>query len=231
MRVVRGMVLIGLVYAILIGMGLVALPTAIVSRRGALWWCKTYARTIFGLMRPVAGISVEIRGEVPRHPCIVAANHQSFLDVLMLVHALPVPRFVMKRSLLWVPVLGYFAKRIGCIAIDRQSRGALGEILDGMEAAGHEGQMIIYPQGTRIPPGVSVPYRSGVVAMQRRTGLPVELVATNAGLFWPGHGVARHPGTAVLSFLGMAPGAKGVALETIRNRVEGAASALIADAR
>lgn len=205
MQHLRGGVFVVLAYAIMAAMGAVALPSAVVSRGAALWWCKTYCRTIFALMRPLCGIRFEIRGAPPTHPCIVASNHQSFLDVMLLVHAMPYPRFVMKRSLLWAPVLGYFARRIGCIPIDREKRGSIGDIVGGMRApADRSGQMIIYPEGTRIAPGRRVPFRSGVVAMHRSTGLPVELAASNAGCFWPAKGVRRTPGLAVLEFLGPA---------------------------
>ena len=69
--------------------------------------------------------------------------------------------------------------------------------------AGHAlpGQLIIYPQGTRIAPGVKAPYKIGTGALYKELGQPVVPVATNVGVFWPKRGVTRHPGTAVFEFL------------------------------
>jgi 1-acyl-sn-glycerol-3-phosphate acyltransferase len=203
-QAVRSVTFVALMYLLMLGMGLVALPFAVASRRAALGWCKRYCRWTLWLLEAMCGTRYEIRGPVPGQPCIVAAKHQSFLDVILLVLALPQPRFVMKRSLLWTPVVGYFARRIGCVAIDRKARGeAVRAMLSGVRELAHEGgQVIIFPQGTRVAPGRSVPYRGGVLKLYAAFGLPIALAAANTGWYWPRTGTRRTPGTAVVEFLG-----------------------------
>src|SRR5699024_4699045 len=148
------------------------------------------------------GTRHEIRGHVPDGPCIVASKHQSFLDVMMLTLALPQPRFVMKRELLWLPVFGYFARRIGCVAINRKARGeAVRGMIEGVGQLAHEGgQIVIFPQGTRVAPGHGVPYRGGVLKLYATFGQPIVCAAANTGWFWPRSGTRRTPGTAVVEF-------------------------------
>ena len=63
------------------------------------------------------------------------------------------------------------------------------------------GQLIIYPQGTRIAPGVSAPYKIGTAVLYQETGQICVPAATNVGVFWPKYGILRQPGLAVVEFL------------------------------
>lgn len=222
---VRAVTFIIAMYALLLGMGLISLPTATFSRRAALGWAKRYCRSVRWLLRTICRIRCEVRGTVPDFPCIVAAKHQSFLDVLMLIEALPAPRFVMKRSLLWVPVIGFYARRLGCVAIDRDARGeAVRVMIAGVGGwAGDRGQIVIFPQGTRVAPGAQVPFRGGVLKLYSIFKLPVVVAAVNTGWFWPRIGTRRTPGTAVVEFLETIP--TGQANGTVLRRIETAIEA------
>jgi 1-acyl-sn-glycerol-3-phosphate acyltransferase len=63
------------------------------------------------------------------------------------------------------------------------------------------GQLIIYPQGTRIAPGVKAPYKIGSGVLYSELGQDCVPVACNVGVFWPRHGIYRKPGLAVVEFL------------------------------
>ena len=224
-EVLRAIVFTIIIYAIMGMMGLIALPSAIVSRHAALRWCKRYCRVTLWLFRRICGTRHEIRGEVPRDHCIVAAKHQSFLDVIMLTLALPQPRFVMKRELLFIPVFGYFARRIGCVATDRRAGGeAVRDMLAGLhDHAGEGGQVVIFPQGTRVAPGASVPYRGGVVKLYTSFDLPITLASANTGWFWPWRGFGHKPGLAVVEFLDRIPA--GLAASGLLQQIESAIEA------
>lgn len=233
---VRGLILVVWTYGLMGVMGLALAPVAALGPR--LWTrriVRLYCRIVLVSARLICGLRSEIRGEVPRGAVIVAAKHQSFLDILMLVSVLERPRFVMKRSLLWAPVLGFYARRIGCIAIDREKgREAMREMLEAKAAERElDGQLVIYPQGTRVTPGVRAPWRPGVSVLYAAAGEPCVPAATNAGVFWPRKGVARRPGTAVLEFLpAIPPGLGGAALlARLRGEVEAASEALLEEAR
>jgi 1-acyl-sn-glycerol-3-phosphate acyltransferase len=216
-------------------MGLPCTPVvAVAPRRWTLAIIHLYIRLVLGGARLICGLRHEVRGEVPRGEVIVAAKHQSFLDILIIVHALDRPRFVMKKSLVWAPVLGFYARRIGCVAVDRGARGrAVREMVARTSADGEPGQLVIYPQGTRVPPGAAAPWKVGVAALQEALALPCVPAATNAGLFWPRKGIWRRPGTAVVEFLApVAPGLPRKALmDKLQREVEAASDALMEEAR
>lgn len=246
-EVLRAILFTITIYLLMGIMGLIALPSAIFSRSAALGWCKRYCRVTLWLFWRICGTRNEIRGEVPQDHCIVAAKHQSFLDVLMLMLALPQPRFVMKRELLFVPVVGYFARRIGCVAIDRRAGGeAVRDMLAGLRDHGGEGgksgkggseqsaggQVVIFPQGTRVTPGQSAPYRGGVVKLYTSFDLPITLASANTGWFWPRRGFGHKPGLAVVEFLERIPAGAPTAdlLQRIERGIEASSDKLAREA-
>jgi len=215
-------------------MGIVFLPWAAFSRNGAIAGIHTWCAWTRASARIMLGLRSEIRGRVPEGAVLVAAKHQSFFDVILLSSALPRPRFIMKRELTRTPVLGWFALRIGCVPVDRGRRGAAVTkmLKDVAEGRDDPGQLIIYPQGTRTPPGEHLPYKPGVAALYRQAGQVCVPVATNVGLFWPKAGLIRKPGLAVLEFLDpIEPGVEAHAfLEELERRVETASDRLMAEA-
>lgn len=151
------------------------------------------------------GIHCEVRGTPPDGDCIVASKHQCFLDILALAHALPRRAFIMKREVMRVPIMGWYAYKVGCIPIDRtRGRDAMRAIsteINTRVAGDGLGQLIIYPEGTRTYPGERRSYKHGVGTIRAETSLPVIPVAVNTGLFWPRKGWGIRPGRAVIEFL------------------------------
>ncbi|SPH20216.1 hypothetical protein ASD8599_00955 [Ascidiaceihabitans donghaensis] len=190
-------------------LGIVFAPWAIFSPVGARTACKTYCRWIFWTARWMIGLTTEVRGPVPTDEVVIAAKHQSFLDIMMIFYAVPVPKFIMKRELLWTPIIGIYAKRLGCVPVARGKRGAaIAKMVADVKAGrAMPGQLIIYSQGTRVKPGVKVPYKVGSAVLYQQLEQPCVPAATNAGLFWPKGGILRKPGHAVVEFLPtIAPG-------------------------
>lgn len=184
-------------------LGIVFAPWALFSPIGARTACKTYCVWMFWVARWLVGIKTEIRGPVPTDEVVIAAKHQSFLDIMMIFHAVPVPKFIMKRELLWTPIIGIYAKRLGCVPVSRGKRGAAIAKMVADVTAGRAmpGQLTIYPQGTRVKPGAEVPYKVGTAVLYQQLDQPCVPAATNAGVFWPKGTMLRHPGTAVVEFL------------------------------
>lgn len=189
--------------------GLAFAPWAMFSKTGAYTACKTYAAWCMWTARWLIGLRCEVRGEVPQGEVLVAAKHQSFLDIMMIFHALPRAKFIMKREILWTPVIGQYTKRMQMIAVDRGKRGkAIAKMMEDVNAGRIEpGQIVIYPQGTRVAPGAHVPYKVGTSVLYDQLEQPCIPVATNAGYFWPRRGLYRRSGVAVVEFLDpIAPG-------------------------
>ncbi|MEY8830193.1 lysophospholipid acyltransferase family protein [Sedimentitalea sp. XS_ASV28] len=231
---VRSLVFIIVIYFWMAVLGILFTPYAILSKRGALRACKIYARTTLVLTRWMVGIHGEVRGTVPSGEVMVAAKHQSFLDILLIFDAVPHAKFIMKRELLWTPFIGLYAKRLGCVPVDRGRRGAAVAkmVKDVAQEFSTPGQLIIYPQGTRVAPGDRKPYKVGSGVLYKELGQPCVPVATNVGLFWPRKGIMRKPGLAVVEFLEpIAPGLdRNEFMRKLEERVEARSDELMREA-
>lgn len=214
--------------------GLLFAPWAMFSLNGAYAACKAYSRWCFWTARWMIGLRCEVRGNVPDGEVLVAAKHQSFLDIMMIFTALPRAKFIMKRQILHTPVIGQYAKRMNMVAVDRGKRGkAITKMLEDVKSGRIEpGQLVIYSQGTRVAPGVSAPYKVGSAALYEQMAQPCVPVATNAGYFWPRRGLYRRPGVAVVEFLEpIEPGlTKEAFMQELETKVEGASDTLLRDA-
>ncbi|MCH2095367.1 MAG: 1-acyl-sn-glycerol-3-phosphate acyltransferase [Rhodobacteraceae bacterium] len=199
----RSLIFVGQMYAMMAIMGILFLPLAISGRKGALWSCRTYCRWVRWTARWMVGLQTEVRGPVPTGEVMIAAKHQSFLDIILIFGAVPAGKFIMKRELMWTPVIGQYGLRIGCVPVERGKRGqAIAKMVDDVaKGRQHPGQLIIYPQGTRVAPGVKAPYKVGTSILYKELDQDCVPVATNVGVFWPRTGIYRKPGTAVVEFL------------------------------
>lgn len=230
----RSVIFIVQMYIAMPIVGLGFAPWAMFSRKGAYAACKTYSRYVFWTARWMVGIRCEVRGTPPQGEVLIAAKHQSFLDIMMIFTALPAGKFIMKKEILMTPVIGQYAKRLGCVAVDRGKRGAaIDKMVSDVDAGrAAPGQLIIYSQGTRVAPGAKLPYKVGSAVLYEQLGQACVPVATNVGVLWPKRGMLRKPGVAVVEFLpAIAPGMKRkefmAALET---SVEEASDRLMAEA-
>ena len=195
-------------------------PWALFSRRGAYMAMHSYCAWVIFTVRLLCGLRCEVRGTPPTGEAIIAAKHQSFLDIILIFHAVPAGKFIMKRELMYAPFLGQYALRIGCVPVNRGKRGAAITKMKADVAAGsaEPGQLIIYPQGTRVAPGATKPYKVGTGLLYEQLGQPCVPVAANVGVFWPKRGILRKPGLAVVEFLD--PIAPGLAIPDFMTRLE-----------
>lgn len=206
---IRSLLFVGQMYLMMAVLALYFTPFVLFRRDVAFDAVHTYCRWVRWSARWMVGLRSEVRGAVPQGEVLIASKHQSFFDIILLVSEVPRPKFIMKKELLWAPILGWYATRIGCVPVDRGKRGqAIAKMLaDVKSGAARPGQLIIYPQGTRVAPGVYLPYKVGTGLLYQQLGQPCIPAATNVGVFWPRTGIYRKPGLAVLEFLPeIAPG-------------------------
>ena len=200
---VRSAVFVGQIYFMMLPIGIVFLPWALVSSKGANKACKTWCVWVRWTARWMVGVRTEVRGTPPRHECLIVAKHQSFLDIILIFASVPSGKFIMKRELMYAPIIGQYAMKLGCVPVDRgkRSQAIKKMIADVGRGRLRPGQLIIYPQGTRIAPGVKAPYKVGSSILYEEMAQECIPVATNVGLVWPRKGIMRHPGTGVVEFL------------------------------
>lgn len=230
----RSLLFVIQMYIMMPVIGLAYAPWALFSRKGAYAACKGYSRWVFWTARWMVGLKCEVRGTPPPEGnYLVPAKHQSFLDIMMIFTALPAGKFIMKKEILWMPVIGQYARLLNCIAVDRGKRGeAIKKMVADVDAGQTEpGQLIIYSQGTRVAPGVQMPYKVGTGVLYEQLGQTAYPVATNVGVFWPKRGIYRKPGVAVVEFLDPIPPGltRDRFMDVLETRVEAASNALMRD--
>jgi 1-acyl-sn-glycerol-3-phosphate acyltransferase len=233
-RWVRSLVFVTQMYLAMAVLALVFTPWAILDRAGAFAGIRTYCRYVRWSARWLVGLDSEVRGPVPVDEVMIAAKHQSFFDIILICSVVPRPKFIMKQELRFAPILGWYALRIGCVPVNRGQRGQavrkmLADVAEGRSAPG---QLIIYPQGTRVAPEAKVPYKVGTGLLYAEGGLTCVPAATNVGVFWPRSAITRKPGLAVVEFLPEIP--PGLPVEIFMDRlsetVETASETLMAEA-
>ena len=219
-QLMLSVIFIAQMYVAMVIYALIWTIPALISRELAYRAVHAYCSWVRRSAAVLVGLKSEVRGPVPTTEVLIAAKHQSFFDIIIIASALPRPKFIMKRELIYTPILGQFALRIGCIPVDRGGRGAAIAKMkaDVTRGTALPGQLVIYPQGTRVAPGDSKPYKMGAGLLYSQLEQPCVPVATNVGVFWPKRGLLRHPGVAVVEFLD--PIAPGLTIVDFMARIE-----------
>lgn len=193
-------------------------------RRWAMLGFRAHAVTSVWLLHRIAGTRLEVRGRenLPPGPVLVAAKHQSAFDTFGLVSLMRDPAMIMKQELMWIPLYGWFAQKFGMIFVRRTAGpSALRRMArDAVERAGMGREIVIFPEGTRRPPGAPPDYKPGVILLYETLQIPCCPIALNSGLFWPRRSMLRYPGTIVVDFLDPIPA--GLSREQFATRLQGA---------
>ena len=198
-------------------------PLLLAPRSWAMAGLRAHARTSLFWQRLIAGTRMEVRGleNLPTGACLVAAKHQSAWDTFALVPLLTDPAIVMKAELGHIPLYGWFSRKFEHVLVER-SRGpaALRQLIrEAGERASQGRQILIFPEGTRRPPGAEPDYKPGIVALYEGLDLPCVPVALNSGVYWPRRSLIRRPGTIIVQFLTPLP--PGLGRREFLNKLQG----------
>lgn len=151
------------------------------------------------LLKTLCGLSFEVqgRGNIPPGPSVILVKHQSTWETFALPTFMPPYVYVLKRELMWLPIFGWAVALLRPIAIDRRGgRAAVDQVItQGRERLRSGMSVLLFPQGTRMLPGVCGRYRVGGAALAVAAGVPVVPVAHNAGTYWPRRSFLKRPGT------------------------------------
>ena len=183
--------------------GVPAIFAALLPPRGD--WFLRFARSWARTLLAVAGVRVRVlhserlvRGE----SFVIVANHESFCDILVLLANLPMQvRFLAKRSVFRVPVLGWSIAAAGFIPVDRQDRSRGMETVDAALRRLSGGRsVVVFPEETRTRTGDLLPFKRGAAHLALRSGLPILPIAL-AGTYHvlPRGSLAITPGPVVMS--------------------------------
>ncbi|MCL2523192.1 MAG: 1-acyl-sn-glycerol-3-phosphate acyltransferase [Betaproteobacteria bacterium] len=190
-------------------------------RAGKLWRLGVQfgVENILGIRPRVLGLE-----NMPQEACVILAKHQSAWETMVLQDCVPKGAycvFVLKKELLAVPFLGWGLGAMKMISIDRAaSRKALDRVvIQGRERLQQGYYVIIFPEGTRVPPGGKLRYKAGGAYLATRVGCKVVPVAHNAGELWPRQAFLKKPGTITIS-IGPAFEAGGLSENEVNRRAE-----------
>ena len=186
-------------------------------------YCRGWVRTALWLIEHVLGIRYEVRGaeNIPAGACVVMSKHQSAWETIGLQKIFLGSVFVLKKELHWIPFFGWALALNPMIAIDRSARrDALRQVMTLGSARLQAGyRVIIYPEGTRIAPGVHGEYKRGGAVLAHHSHFPVVPVAHNAGELWPKNAFIKKPGLITVS-VGPVIDPAGLKSEQILRQVE-----------
>lgn len=205
----------------------------LLPRKKAFFVPKDWARSNHWLMEKIVGTTFTVEGleNIPEGGYILAPKHQSFWDTYALLPWLDDPVYILKRELMWIPVFGWYVAKQRMIPVNRGAKGkVMAQVIERtkMEMANGR-QLIIYPEGTRRPPGAPPEYKYGIARLYRDINVPVVPVAMHPGLFWPRRKFLRFPGHFTVRILppiepGLDPD---VMHETLMQRLEAASDELL----
>jgi len=175
---------------------------------------QLWGRLMLRALRVICDITVDVSGLEHLDgdaAALIASHHQSAFDTFVWLTLLPRCTYVLKHELLRIPLFGPLLPAAGMIAVDREGGAAALRRLvrDGERAARQARQIVIFPEGTRAPPGVVLPLHPGVAALAARTGLPVIPAVTDSGRCWGRRAFHKRPGVIHLRLLPPIPATLG----------------------
>ena len=152
------------------------------------------------------GLSERMHIEVRAHgvdtidwsaPCVVMANHQSYLDVLALYHALPrCIGFVAKKPLFSVPLFGGVMRSLGCVPVERARRAdAASSVKDAAARVRAGASIAVFPEGTRSAGDRIAPLKKGPFLLAQLAGVPaIPVGIRGSGALMPRKNTGIRPG-------------------------------------
>lgn len=212
-----GMLIISPIFALLV-ICLVPFSNIARCKMASLW-----AHCALFWLKLTCNLGFQVRGKenIPTHPSIILSKHQSAWETIALQVIFPPQIYVMKRELLYIPILGWAWMALNSIPIDRSAgREALKKLVaHGKDRLAKGLWVVIFPEGTRISPGQRAKYHIGGAWLAAHTQTTVVPVAHNAGLFWRKNAFSKLPGTITLS-IGKPIETAGLKADALNNQVE-----------
>ena len=177
----------------------IAILTFPLSAKNRYLIITQWSVSITFLAKHICGIDHQVSGleNMPNHPCVILSKHQSAWETFAYQTIFPPQVWVLKKSLLFVPFFGWGLAMMNPIAIDRSSGPrALKQMLSqGKERISKGWYIIVFPEGTRVPPGKNGTYQIGGAWLSAKLQTDIIPVAHNAGEFWPKNALLKKPGT------------------------------------
>lgn len=200
---------------------------------------KYYGGYLTLIERNILNLKLEVRGleNLPKdRRCIIAAKHQSAYETLKIpfTEAWDFPVVVLKKELTYIPLWGRYPISMGLVAINRsEGMESMRAMSKGCaDAIKNNRNILIFPQGTRVKPGDTKPYKPGLAKVYRDLDVPVVPLALNTGVFWGKNAWIKKSGTVIFEFLpAIEPGVPPLQMmEQLERDLEAASDRLVVEA-
>ena len=177
-----------LLYFSILFFGIIFLPF-IFSRKIITEVVRIWARIIIASLKVIVGIEVKFNDKYVKNKSgiIVAANHQSAFDTIFFLAAFEKTIYIIKKELIFIPIYGWYAIRLGNIFIDREKRIESVKKLSKSvkKMIDRDYNVIIFPEGTRHTSGKIGNLKPGVFLLQNAVKKPIYPIFINSGYAWP----------------------------------------------
>lgn len=167
------------------------------------WLIGVWRSAFLAMCKAVLGLDYRVIGRenIPTTPSVILSKHQSAWETVSLQAIFPPLVFVLKKSLLMIPFLGWAFAAVKMISIDRGAgKDALRQVVDqGRDRLKAGYWVVIFPEGTRIAPGETRRFKTGGAHLAVSTGALAVPVAHNAGEFWARNAFVKKSGLITVS--------------------------------
>ncbi|WP_366141878.1 lysophospholipid acyltransferase family protein [Propionivibrio sp.] len=183
--------------------GLLVTLAIVFPMKFRFWVISVWRACFLALCKYVLGLHYQVIGRenIPATPSVILSKHQSAWETVGLQAIFPPLVFVLKKSLLMIPFLGWAFAAVKMISIDRSAgMDALRQVItQGCDRLKAGYWVVIFPEGTRIAPGAKRRFKSGGAHLALNAGALVVPVAHNAGEFWARNAFVKKPGLITVS--------------------------------
>ena len=201
MQWVRSLLFTSLLFVTTMAFGVVVLLSAllplsieqryVIPRSWGLFECWL-AKVVCGMNYVVEG-----RENLPDVPFISLWKHSTAWETMAQMFVVPTAAWLLKREVLWIPIVGWAVGTYKPIAINRSAgHSAVNQVVtQGRERLAAGMGIVVYPEGTRVAPGQTRKYGVSGALLAIEAGAPVVPIAHNSGYFWPRRSLLKKAGT------------------------------------
>jgi 1-acyl-sn-glycerol-3-phosphate acyltransferase len=184
-----------------------AIPTLILPSKFTIFFGRVSAKYLVFILKIILNTKVIFHGVENLKKVdnfFVASAHQSMFETFALQIPLDGPIFILKKELLNIPLFGWYLRKIGSIAIvrdttTRENLNFFDKVRERIETS--KRPLLIFPQGTRVKLNEQPQFKKGVGRIYKALNLPCVPVALNTGKVWPKNSFLKYPGDIHISFL------------------------------
>jgi len=191
----------------IIFISIIFLPAIILPKKIVLFGGKIMGYWTSFCLQIFLSTKIVVKGKeniIENKKFFIAASHQSMFETFFLQTIFNSPVFILKKELLMMPIFGWYLKKIGSISIKRNkvSKENLGFFDDiSKQINSSDRPLIIFPQGTRLPPDYRTSFKKGSGRIYKELKIPCQPIAINSGNTWPKKGSKKINTTLIVSVL------------------------------